>query len=383
MTSTYLANVDGPRSRQQLLSAGIDSVAELGIDQSSASDIIKRAAVSRPTFYSYFDDVAGLMADCWIAGGEQWFNDLLWSHLPEGFDTTNEHKAYMDILLSASRTPELAEVVLPTVLLHWDRVKVLSDSEQVRLVWTLATRVGMYASETVMPEVRTLGKFIAGLELLPADFVPSADEVATLIAVDPIITEPMIADPDIVTSNLIQAVVRVVANSGVAKASMTRVCRAAHVTTGSAKPRFANMPELMSRGYEYAVLEVSRQNVEQSETFFGGVNPIQAYTRLVVASLHPERKTWRRYRQEMHLASRVNTAISHQMRSTIRDVNSLLADSLQKVAVAPEIIDISIRVNQAQSVGFSLLDDLGIPVRDLNNAVIPALINVELFAALA
>jgi AcrR family transcriptional regulator len=383
MTHTFLTQLDGPRSRHSLLVAGIDSVAELGIDQATASDIISRAAVSRPTFYSYFDDVAGLMADCWINGGIQWFDTLLWKHLPDGFDSTNEHKAFVDVLMSAHRTPELAEVVLPSIARQSARLRECTTAEQVRYLWILATRLGVSISETVMPGVRTLDKFIAALEFIPSEFVPPQDQVVALRAVEPIVTEPSIADPDEVTSHLIQAVIRVVSNSGVAKASMTRVCRAAHVTTGSAKPRFATMADLMSRGYEYAVHEVSRQNVQQAETVFGGVSPIQAYARLVMSSLHPARKSWRRYRQEMHLASRVNPAIAQQMQAAIKEVNAVLSASLRQSNVPESIINISMRVNQAQSVGFSLIDDLGIPVRDINHAVIPSLLTVELFASLA
>ena len=383
MTHTFLTQLDGPRSRQFLLVAGIDSVAELGIDQATASDIIARAKVSRPTFYSYFDDVAGLMADCWVAGGDHWFETLLWGHLPDGFEATNEHKAFIDVLMSTSRTPELAEVVLPSMAKHWERLQQCTPAEQVRYLWALATRLGVSASETVLPEVKTLDKFIAAIELLPSDFVAPQDQVDALREVSPIVDEPSIADPDQVTSNLVQAVVRVVANSGVAKASMTRVCRAANVTTGSAKPRFATMADLMSRGYEYAILEVSHQNVRQAATVFTGVSPIQAYTRLVISSLHPVRKSWRRYRQEMHLASRVNPAITRQMSSAIQRVNEVLADALRKSDVDESIVNISILVNQAQSVGFSLIDDLGIPVRDINHAVVPSLLTVELLASLA
>ena len=383
MTHTYLSNLDGPRSRRQLLTAGINSVAELGIDQATASDIIARAEVSRPTFYSYFDDVPGLMAECWISGGNQWFEALLWDHLPEGFEESNEHKAFIDTLMSATRTPELAEVVLPSMATHWERLSHCSDSEQVRRLWALATRLGVAASEVVMPEVKTLGTFISGLEMIPSNFEATKDNIEALYAVKPKVAEPQIADPDEVTSNLIQAVVRVVANSGVAKASMTRVCRAAHVTTGSAKPRFASMADLMSRGYEYSVMEVARQNVAQSNEVFGGVSPIQAYARLVISSLHPSRKSWRRYRQEMHLASRVNPAIAAQMSAGIQRVNEVLKESLRASGVDESIINISILVNQAQSIGFSLIDDLGIPVRGINHAVIPSIITVELFATLA
>ena len=383
MSFTFLKDLDGPRSRRSLLMAGIDSVAELGIDQATGSDIISRAEVSRPTFYSYFDDVPGLMAECWVSGGNQWFEELLWGHLPEGFEESNEHKAFIDTLMSTTRTPELAEIILPSMSAHWERLSQCSDSEQVRRLWALATRLGVSISEVVVPEVKTLSTFIRALEMIPSDFVATRESAEALHAVEPLVSEPQIADPDEVTSNLVQAVVRVVSNSGVAKASMTRVCRAAHVTTGTAKPRFATVANLMSRGYEYAVMEVARQNVAQSDAVFGGVSPIQAYARLVVSSLHPSRKSWRRYRQEMHLAARVNTVIAAQMSSGIQRVNEVLKDSLRASGVDESIVNTSILVNQAQSVGFSLIDDLGIPVRDINHAVIPSLLTVELLATLA
>lgn len=383
MTFSYLTDIEGPRSRGALLTAGIASVAELGIDQATASDIIGKAGVSRPTFYSYFDDVPGLMADCWVFGGRKWFEDLLWSTLPEGFEKTNEHLVYVDILMSASRTPELSEVVQPTVQEHWARLADCSESEQVRRVWTTATRLGMTASVPVMPSVMTLDKFVAGLALIPDGLGAAPEHVAAVRTGEPLVTEPALPDPDDVTARLIRAVVRVVSASGVAKASMTRVCRAAGVTTGSAKPRFASMADLMARGYDYAVLEVARQNTEQADTVFGGVTPVQAYIRLVNSSLHPNRRSWRRYRQEMHLAARVNETVRTQMTDSIQRVNEVLVSSLRTSGVDESIIDVSIRLNQAQSVGFSLLDDLGFPVRGINNAIIPTLINVEMLAALA
>lgn len=381
--NTFIAHIDGPKSRRGLLSAGIDSVANLGIDQVTASDIISRANVSRPTFYSYFDDVSGLMADCWVHGGRHWLEALLWGRLPEGFETTPEHQVYVDILMSATRTPEIAEVVLPDIEHHWAQLRGTSESEQVRRLWALGTRLGMTASAPVMPSVLTLDKFVSGIELIPADMTATEENVNAVTAVEPAVDEPLPADTDDVTARLISAVIRVVSTSGVARASMTRVCRAAGVTTGSAKPRFHTMSDLMSRGYEFAVLEVARQNTAQAASVFGGVTPIQAYVRQMNAALHANRKSWRRYRQEMHLASRVNQTIRAEMTESIQRVNQVLVASLRESNVSETIIDVSLRVNQAQSVGFSLLDDLGFPMRDLNNAIIPTLITVDVLAALA
>jgi hypothetical protein len=50
--------------------------------------------------------------------------------------------------------------------------------------------------------------------------------------------------------------------------------------------------------------------------------------------------------------------------------------------VDERIIDLSILINQAQSVGFSLLQELGIPARTINHAVITELISIDLLASL-
>jgi hypothetical protein len=323
------------------------------------------------------------MADCWVFGGRHWFHALLWDHVPDEFTGTPEHHAYMDILLSAARTPELHEVVFPCIAEEWELLQTKSDSEQIRYIWPLATRLGVFASLPVWPEVANLKRFTAALEFIPADVEPDAVIKEQVVVVAPNVYEPSFADDDQVTARLIAATVRVVGNSGAAKASMTRVCRAAGVTTGSAKPRFATHDELMSRGFLYAIIEVSRQNASQSDEVFGDVSPIVAYVRLVIASLHPSRKMWRRYRQEMHLAARTNPLIAQNMQKGRTSVSQVLSNILRSSNVGESIIEISILVNQAQSVGFSLLDDLGMQIRDMNHAIIPTLINEEVLASLA
>lgn len=384
MTSSFLNLEPNRRSERNLLLAGIDSVADLGIDQVTAAVVIARAGVSRPTFYSYFDDIADLMAECWIQGGATWFDTLLWGRLPEGIDVTSEHRAYMDMLMAASRTPALADVILPDMATHWERIQTQSDAEQVRLLWTLGTLLGIYATEFVMPSVRSLHSFVEGMRLLPSDIIPDQEIVDLLNHVEPIVSEPLLSEGgDAIRRRLINAVIQVVSRSGVANTSMTRVCRAARVTTGAAKPRFTSLADLMSSGYDHAIAEVANQNVSQSEQVFGGVSPIMAYTRLVISALSPSRRSWRRYRQEMHLASRVNEAVREQMASSTAEVNKVLVDTLRASNVDESIIDISIQVNLVHSVGFSLIDDLGIPIRNVNHAVVPATVTVEMFAALA
>lgn len=379
----FLTNLSGPRSRQKLLIAGIECVAEKGIDRVTASDIIARAQVSRPTFYSYFDDVADLMAEAWVVAGQDWFRGIVDFSLPENFEESKTHTALTDVLMAASRTPELREVVLPDIAVEWTRIQELSPPKQIGTVWGLATMLGISASKALVPELVLLHDLARALAEIPHDFTISDDAQRITYAVEPAVSEPVISTTDEITTRLLQAVIKVIATSGVSRASMTRVSRAARVTTGSAKPRFSSLDNLMSEGFDYAIREVTHQNVAQTQTVFGGVTPIQAYVRLVVSSMHPTRKQWRRYRQEMHLAARVNPLIAAQMKSQLSETNRTLENTLRSANVDESIIQISLLVNQAQSIGFSLLDDLEIPIRSMNHAFIPEWIPVSRFASFA
>lgn len=379
----FAAKLTGPKSRQKLLAAGIECVATLGIDSVSASDVIAKAEVSRPTFYSYFDDVSDLMAEAWVLAGRQWLSGLINFSLDETYENSATHTAFMDVLMSASRTPVLREVVFPDVAADWNEIKKLSAPKQVGVVWGLATTLGISASKILMPEVELLHDFAKALTEIPIDYVISPDAQRITYAVEPVVSEPEIVADDDITTRLLQSVIKVVATSGVSRASMTRVSRAARVTTGSSKPRFHSLENLMNEGFNYAIREVTRQNTQQTSSVFGDVTPIQAYARLVVSSLHPNRRQWRRYRQEMHLAARSQPFIAEHMKVQLRETNLVLENTLRSAHVDESIIQISLMVNQAQSIGFSLLDDLDVPVRDLNHAYIPEWIPVSRFASFA
>jgi hypothetical protein len=70
------------------------------------------------------------------------------------------------------------------------------------------------------------------------------------------------------------------------------------------------------------------------------------------------------------------------MRRGREGVSKVLSDILQDQNVDERIVEISILINQAQSVGFSLLQELGIPARTINHAVVTELISVDILATL-
>src|SRR5215475_3199222 len=60
------------QQRTRILAATVDVVAELGYPETRVVDVIKRAGVSRKTFYEFFDD----REDCFLAAYDLALGDL-------------------------------------------------------------------------------------------------------------------------------------------------------------------------------------------------------------------------------------------------------------------------------------------------------------------
>ena len=57
------------RTIAHFVDAAVVAIGETGIDRLSVSRIAALAGASRPTFYAYFGEVGGLLAELWLARG--------------------------------------------------------------------------------------------------------------------------------------------------------------------------------------------------------------------------------------------------------------------------------------------------------------------------
>lgn len=375
--SRFLEALDTDSSRASLLRAGIDAIVDLGIDNVSASDVISRAGVSRPTFYSYFDDVNGLWADIWIEVGLAWLKSLAEADTGQSEPSSAAHTALTEMLLVAPRIPELTEVVLRDVREVWSGASVEGNASLARACWNIGIALGMQASQPILPGASMLHLAITLVSGMPDDWSSSGRSRPDTRASIPRVSAPTVEETDDVVTRLLESSIDVVARSGVEKASLSRVCRAARLTTGAARPRFSSTRELVLRGFDRMIASVLDQNMAEYGTASMGTHPWDAFAAFTVSGLHPSRERWRRYRQEMHVAARVDADIAGHLSASFGEVNARLASSLLELGIDKRGVELSILLNHVLAVGFGALDAMGLPVRDVDHLAVTAWLERE------
>jgi AcrR family transcriptional regulator len=60
----------------EIRKAGMKAISQKGIDRISVSQICDLAKNTRPTFYSYFGNIDGLLADIWVGEGDAFLSRL-------------------------------------------------------------------------------------------------------------------------------------------------------------------------------------------------------------------------------------------------------------------------------------------------------------------
>lgn len=309
-------------SFDELLLAGIASVAQKGLDHTNVSDVATASGVSRPTFYTYFGDMSGFYAEVWLRFGQEWLNSQLEGAEPlaEDIDQT-----LLEIFSACRRIPEVFEVVQPDFARWWEEQTGGSAIAAQRLVWKLAFILGYKLSRKVTTK-SDLGQPICSFLNLPDDAL-SLPFLAGLGKVDPALLPPMeglTRIDDSVESSLTLATKEVIATSGVAAASMTRIARRARVSTGTVYPRFKNSETLIQTSFSKAISNIVGKNVAiVAERGLG----IDEYALTVNAGFGENRKVWRDFRTEMHIEAAHNAELAKFMESGFETAAKFLEDS--------------------------------------------------------
>jgi AcrR family transcriptional regulator len=354
------------KSTDVFLRAGVKAVAESGIDRISVSQVTDIAEATRPTFYSYFGDIHGLLAEIWIGYSEQWLEEL--TDVDFSIDKQDKFKKELwltlaEILAVTHRVPALQEVVQPTFD-AWQKIQSSrSMLQQLKTYWLISTRLGMLITQGSDKKV-ALAKIIDPL----VKFTPDAPSVK-LSELGPAVLPP-VSDPKIpelsIENQLIQAAIEVIASAGAAAASMTRISRKARLSTGSAYPRFANSSDLINSSFEMAVSRVVEQNFSFID--LDGFGP-EDFGLFVQAGLTPPRKTWRNFRIEIHLEGRINKELGKRLAKSLQMTNAQVAKGLVKYG-HPEITEEAIPYfMHAVGIGFAILLNVGLPVEKLDQRI--------------
>lgn len=352
-------------SYDELLMSGVQAIADRGIDHVSVSDVAKLSAVSRPTFYTYFGDMSGFFAEIWLRYGREWLDNQVSDR--QEIDPALD-QALLEIVAVARRIPEVFEVLQPDFEKWWRDQVQGNELESLRLVWDLGFLLGHKLSSKVT-EKSSLGLAVRPLIKLPDNVLELPGMEGLGVKITSEMLPPMAGltrQDDSVESILTMAAIEVIATSGVAASSMTRIARRARVSTGSVYPRFKSAEVLIQQSFVTAIQSIVSRNVEMvAEQGIG----IDQYAMTVNAGYGENRKMWRNFRTEMHVEAAHDKHLATFMESGFEKAAQFLIDSFLAFG-APE--EIAKRVSwflHSHAIGISIIHSLLPEISEHDNRI--------------
>ena len=349
------------------IEAGIQCIVREGIDQISVSNITEIAKATRPTFYSLFGNVDGLLADIWLLNGP-WFLENLADptfrlEVSEPADQARM-VALLEIFTVSHRISEVSEVVEPMVANWWQALTNTDSYAELKLSWLAGQRIGSWLTYPIEPKSMLAGFVGPIIQNLGTKARSTALPLKQIKL--PALKDPKLADNSI-ENQLLDSAIRVISRVGVAKASMTRISRNAQVTTGTMYPRFKNHDELILASFSRAIASVVEENFSQVKP--EGFYP-DDFGLVTSAGLRNERKVWRNFRVEMHLAARLNRRLAESIRTALAVTNERVGAGLALIPISKgEREAIAFLVNSL-GIGLAVLLNAGIKVDELDHRVI-------------
>ena len=356
--------------------AGISAINSSGIDRISVSLVCTVAESTRPTFYSYFGNVDGLLADIWLAECDEFLARLA----DPAYQVLNtkiaaKDRALVEIMAISHRNAEVSEVVNRTMQSWWKALAGNDEFKNLKYSWVIGARLGLLMMFPVDSTVKSL--------VISDQLLNSIDKVATIknkVTTDLL---PPISDPEPVEQGvdqmLLAAAINVIANSGVAAASMARISRFAQVTTGSVYPRYSSIADLVLASFEFAAKHVVNQNLANTKD--GSFGPDE-FGLFVIAGLLPRRKQWRNYRIEAHIEGRLNKPLAKRIQKSNHAVNVQVSEALRRYNVPEPVLESATHLIHSIGIGFSMMYNAGIALNELDHRQITRQI-VAVFETLA
>jgi AcrR family transcriptional regulator len=356
--------------------AGITAINSSGIDRISVSLVCTIAESTRPTFYSYFGNVDGLLADIWLAECDEFLARLADpTYQVLNSKVAAKDRALVEIMAISHRNAEVSEVVNRKMQSWWKGLAGNDEFKNLKYSWVIGARLGLLMMIHVDSTVKSL--------VISDQLLNSIDKVATIknkVTTDLL---PPISDPEPVEQGvdqmLLAAAINVIANSGVAAASMARISRFAQVTTGSVYPRYSSIADLVLASFEFAAKHVVNQNLANTKD--GSFGPDE-FGLFVIAGLLPRRKQWRNYRIEAHIEGRVNKPLAKRIQKSNQEVNAQVSEALRRYNVPEPVLESATHLIHSIGIGFSMMYNAGIALNELDHRRITRQI-VAVFETLA
>ena len=357
-------------SHEDFLTAGISLIARQGIDTITVADISKGSGYTRATFYSYFGDLDGLYAEIWMRYGRTWLEALAKDTIPYKSEAEKLRcNAVLEIFMASKRKPSVLEVVLPTVISWWRETAGGNKAMEAKLSWVVAANIGIAASKHLAPAVTTVDEIISLIRQMPTDasvlatmgFAPAAN--VKLVEAELETPEPESESDD---DKIKASTIEVVAAAGVADASMTRIARNLQVSTGSVYPRFKNVSDVIGEAFSWSIQKIVADN---TAAYFATSANADSYASVIVGSLSESRRSWRNFRLEMYLASRVRDSLAKTMIPGLEQSDAVLESFVRKNGIPERHTTQIVGLMHALGIGFAVLQNAGIDVPSIDHRV--------------
>ncbi|MFM1950456.1 MAG: hypothetical protein RL418_143 [Actinomycetota bacterium] len=330
----------------------------------SVSELVEASGMTRPTFYSYFGDRDGLLAEIWLDKGESWCLGMM----AEKTDFNSEsvlNRAMSEIFLYCHRGADIRELVGATLSQTLEKNFAGQASRSVAL-WRMANRLGVIVTARIWPTVNDalfLDEYLEGL---------SSQLRITAPTTEPDLPEIELRNSGETPPELVEAVVRVVQASGLEGLSILRLGRVMRVTSGFLNPRIDDLVQLVGESYTV----VQNAAVEQNLAIWSDLklNP-EGFAKFIIGSVGTSRKYWRNFRMEVLVAAahsiELREIVSSSMDSFLESISARTAALL----FPRQLVNRVALLVHTLLFGFTALSNAGIDVSSLaHRGVIRALL---------
>ena len=359
----------------KVLNAVRKNASKVGLDELSAGSVAKLSGLSTGSIYSRFEDTDEMAIALWDQVVRQPFKQRLqrgvdYIYAPNSarlgideestfkadFETPDElSKLGVEFLVVAKRNSAIGEVVIPEVSQWFDEFGLNQPNTEIN---NAAIALGLSASIGTALRAFALGANPDWLAIAGGvrDAATSASR-ATPLTRPPDLPLPGLFE--IQTGNpvrdaLISAVGQVVANSGYARATISRIVRKAGLSNGSLYNLYENKEELTDDAMQMTLAYASGVNREGNRIAESQHRADRGLGNSFALGLMPGRRQWLDFRLECLIASRNHLPTRTKFKESLVASRDALGSSMPDIHRS--IVNLLSSGEQAIGLGFTTLE---------------------------
>ena len=359
----------------KVLNAVRKNASKVGLDELSAGSVAKLSGLSTGSIYSRFEDTDEMAIALWDQVVRQPFKQRLqrgvdYIYAPNSarlgideestfkadFETPDElSKLGVEFLVVAKRNSAIGEVVIPEVSQWFDEFGLNQPNTEIN---NAAIALGLSASIGTALRAFALGANPDWLAIAGG----VRDAATSASRATPLTRPPDLPLPDLfeiqtgnpVRDALISAVGQVVANSGYARATISRIVRKAGLSNGSLYNLYENKEELTDDAMQMTLAYASGVNREGNRIAESQHRADRGLGNSFALGLMPGRRQWLDFRLECLIASRNHLPTRTKFKESLVASRDALGSTMPDIHRS--IVNLLSSGEQAIGLGFTALD---------------------------